>query len=405
MSITLKRPMFRRGGKVNTGIMTGLVDREQYSTGTDKIGRFTEDEFKSNLETLMGVQDQFAPVAKTRLPLGEVGLALASGAPIVDALGVGYKKFVSEDDKRRALLDKRKQAAVSTVLGQALKDKKEKDFFITLSPEQAKNELKGAYREGVLYQKNLTTGKVDAKSLGPAQVIKEQKDPNVEYQIERAKEAATSDTKRIADAETNYFRANKVDQTIKVLNVLADTSDEELRTGTLGPLRLSATKLLNELGVDVDFQNVPLAEVLNAVGGKVAVEALQGFKGAISNKELQFVIDRNPGLQTSKPGIKLQLELLERANNISKKYYTEVISPFVDKNQGLRGTLNGKTFNQLQKEFYEANPYMTDEIKDRIASVQDNLDPEYSKNIVIRNGIRYLVNPKTKEIQILPSPE
>ena len=163
--------------------------------------------------------------------------------------------------------------------------------------------------------------------------------------------------------------------------------------------------MLNELGVDVDFQNVPLAELLNAVGGKVAVEALQGFKGAISNKELQFVIDRNPGLQTSKDGIKLQLELLQRANDISKKYYTDVISPFVDKNQGLRGTLNGKTFNQLQKEFYEANPYMTSEIEDRIAAVQGNLDPEYSKNIVIKDGIRYYINPKTKEITILPNVE
>ena len=73
----------------------------------------------------MGLQDQFAPVSKTRLPIGEVGLALASGAPPIDALGAGYKKFVSEDDKRRALLDKRKSAAVSTVLSQALK--KEKD--------------------------------------------------------------------------------------------------------------------------------------------------------------------------------------------------------------------------------------------------------------------------------------
>jgi len=73
---------------------------------------------------LMGLQDKFAPVAKTRLPLGEVGLALASGAPVVDALGAGYKKFVSDDDRRRALMDKRKQAAVSTVLGQAVKTPK-----------------------------------------------------------------------------------------------------------------------------------------------------------------------------------------------------------------------------------------------------------------------------------------
>ena len=31
MSRILKRPMFRRGGKVNEGIMSGLVDRENYA--------------------------------------------------------------------------------------------------------------------------------------------------------------------------------------------------------------------------------------------------------------------------------------------------------------------------------------------------------------------------------------
>ena len=123
MSRILKRPMFRRGGSTNTGIMSGLVDRRNYSTGM--FGNMTEDEIRSNVELLRGLQEQFAPLPKTRLPLGEVGLALASGAPIIDALGVGYKKFVSEDDKRRALAAKRDQAAVSTVLGQALKTPKD----------------------------------------------------------------------------------------------------------------------------------------------------------------------------------------------------------------------------------------------------------------------------------------
>ena len=120
MSRILKRPMFRRGGSTNTGIMSGVVDRKNY-----KFGSMTEDEIRSNVELLRGLQEQFAPLPKTRLPLGEVGLALASGAPIIDALGVGYKKFVSEDDKRRALAAKRDQAAVSTVLGQALKTPKD----------------------------------------------------------------------------------------------------------------------------------------------------------------------------------------------------------------------------------------------------------------------------------------
>jgi hypothetical protein len=122
MSRILKRPMFRRGGSTNTGIMSGLVDRRNYSTGM--FGNMTEDEIRSNVNLLRELQNQFAPLPKTRLPLGEVGLALASGAPIIDALGVGYKKFVSEDDKRRALAAKRDQAAVSTVLSQALKEKK-----------------------------------------------------------------------------------------------------------------------------------------------------------------------------------------------------------------------------------------------------------------------------------------
>ena len=34
MSRTLRRPMFRRGGKVNDGIMTGLEDREKLQAGT-----------------------------------------------------------------------------------------------------------------------------------------------------------------------------------------------------------------------------------------------------------------------------------------------------------------------------------------------------------------------------------
>ena len=36
MSRILKRPMFRKGGSANNGIMTGLVDRKGYQYGTAK---------------------------------------------------------------------------------------------------------------------------------------------------------------------------------------------------------------------------------------------------------------------------------------------------------------------------------------------------------------------------------
>ena len=182
MSRILKSPMFRRGGKVNQGIMSGLVDRKNY-----KFGSMTEDQIRSNIDMLVGLQDQFSPVAKTRLPLGDVGLALIAGQSPIDALATGYKKFTSEDDKRRALLNKRKSAAVSTVLGQALKPSKDsrtdlekklvaagfikgtpeyqaamqtllfkdvrpKAGFKTLTEAEAKEKLGSAYEEGKAYQ-------------------------------------------------------------------------------------------------------------------------------------------------------------------------------------------------------------------------------------------------------------
>ena len=253
-----------------------------------------------------------------------------------------------------------------------------------------------------MYQENIKTKKIEGKLFGPKEIIRDAGDP---YKIELDKAAGKGDVEKISSAETNYLQAQKFDQTIGVLDVMANTPDDELSTGVLGPLKLSATKLLTELGVDVDFQNIPAGELLNAIGGKVAIDALQNFKGAISNKELDFVISINPGLRTSKDGIKLQLALLKRANDISKRYYSEVIAPFVDKNGGLRGTLDGKSFKQLQMEFYDNNTYLTEDIRNQIASVQDQVDPEYSKNIVIMNGKRYLVIPSTNEVRELPNVE
>jgi hypothetical protein len=50
MSKVFKRPMFRKGGPVNEGIMTGIVDREQYQTGTP--------------DPFIGETDQFPYMAK-----------------------------------------------------------------------------------------------------------------------------------------------------------------------------------------------------------------------------------------------------------------------------------------------------------------------------------------------------
>jgi len=126
----LKRPMFSRGGSTNknNGIMTGLVDRKELNKGTPSP--FTEERTSADVKAMMDAMNEYAPVTKQRLNLGKVGLNLASGkysgGDLISSLaGAGsdiYDDYTTKDDAYRAALAKRKQAAVTSSLGQQLKE-------------------------------------------------------------------------------------------------------------------------------------------------------------------------------------------------------------------------------------------------------------------------------------------
>ena len=116
--------MFRRGGPANDGIMSGIEDRKQLANGT-----LNPDLARTQAEDIINIMNELSPVKKTPLPLGTVGFALASGADPIDALGLGYQQFVKRDDARQALLDKRKQAAVSTAIGSQLSKKQQQSVL------------------------------------------------------------------------------------------------------------------------------------------------------------------------------------------------------------------------------------------------------------------------------------
>jgi hypothetical protein len=115
MSRTLKRPMFRRGGSTNDGIMSGLTDRTKHANNpfVTGIGKRT-DVLAPEFETIL---DKYTP--KTRLPLGAVGAALVQGTPIKQALTSGYTDFTKRDDAREAAV---RTGAAKLALGQAMKE-------------------------------------------------------------------------------------------------------------------------------------------------------------------------------------------------------------------------------------------------------------------------------------------
>jgi hypothetical protein len=120
MSKTLKRPMFRRGGTVNDGIMTGLTDRVKAQDGYSGL-----DVDRARLESMAisNIMNELAPIPKTKLPIGQFGLDIATGTPVGEALKSSYGAFTKADDARRLALAKRKQAAVSTALGSQMSKK------------------------------------------------------------------------------------------------------------------------------------------------------------------------------------------------------------------------------------------------------------------------------------------
>ena len=437
MNRTLKRPMFRMGGSTGTGITSGLdKPRKQFSEGTNNpLLQYPTDYFPE-----LGVkkQETNAPsitIDEPSMSAGEqlmkafadrdtkpdlsqflinFGLNLASATPrgnIIATAAEAAKKPASTLFEQKAadkafdrelnlaatkmdINERLKKEAEDRAFGRDVFLKKmdlaadSEDEFELLDPATAKELLGGAYNPNLFYQRNKKNNKVEVAGKLNKEIIKE--DKNV-YQEKFDENQGKADVKLVSDAEAAFSNANKFQTTLDTLNILANTSDEELKTGAFGEFRTSLTQIGKEFGLDLDFQNVPLAELLRTVGGKVAIDSLQQFKGAISNRELDFVRSINPGLSMSKDGIKLQLALLGRTNDINKRYYTEVVAPFVKANGGLRGTLDGKTFAELQAIFHKNNPVVTPELENQIAAVQGNIDDKYKENIVQIDGVNYIV--------------
>ena len=159
--------MFRRGGPANDGIMTGIEDREKLSLGTRDpkvIGQSARD-YIEQFEPLLR---EFTP--KTRLPLGQVGFALASGVDQLQPLGARYSQFVKADDAREAAI---RRSAASMGLGQALKDatpsknilKNRRVAIANLKAEVIRNERK-SYDENDIALETARLNKLDETGKG-----------------------------------------------------------------------------------------------------------------------------------------------------------------------------------------------------------------------------------------------
>ena len=105
--------MFKRGGTVNDGIMTGLTDRKQYAEGPTQAEIYQKQ-----------YEDMFSKIQPTqpKFNLGQLGLNLASGrfagdgalSNIVGSLQDPYSSFVKQSDALKNL-DYQKRMTAATM--------------------------------------------------------------------------------------------------------------------------------------------------------------------------------------------------------------------------------------------------------------------------------------------------
>tara|TARA_R100000988_G_scaffold103257_2_gene81552 strand:- start:1967 stop:2809 length:843 start_codon:yes stop_codon:yes gene_type:complete len=153
MSRTLKRPMFRRGGTVNNGIMTGLTDRKQYANGK------TLQEYMKEAEAVLPKQEA------TRFPIGQLGLNLASGQfagdgflqNLVGSLQNPYSQYIKADDARKARDYQRKLALAQFGLERKAKAE-DLDKTIQARKDIAKMTLEGKENKDLTVFKKIYQG-------------------------------------------------------------------------------------------------------------------------------------------------------------------------------------------------------------------------------------------------------
>ena len=94
--------------------------------------------------------------------------------------------------------------------------------------------------------------------------------------------------------------------------------------GTLASITLTARKLANGLGLINQEDKISSQELINTLGTRIAMNLVALTKGAISNKEMELFLAASPGLGSTKPGAKKQIEYMSRIAELSAKRQTDL---------------------------------------------------------------------------------
>jgi oxalate decarboxylase/phosphoglucose isomerase-like protein (cupin superfamily) len=124
MSRILRRPMFRKGGDVGEGIMTGIVDRSNYANGTvPELGELTEQNIQALLKAA-GPSQESDPLTTFLLQYGPALAQQRGGSTLGNIVAAAEKPIASMLESKRRESDFSRGLKIQAA-GSAIKQRSE----------------------------------------------------------------------------------------------------------------------------------------------------------------------------------------------------------------------------------------------------------------------------------------
>ena len=205
MSKILRRPMFRRGGNVGEGIMTGIVDRSNYQMGTvPELGELTEQNIQALLKAA-GPSQESDPLTTFLLQYGPALAQQRGGSTLGNIVAAAEKPIASMlESKRREsdfLRGLKIQAAGSAIKQRSETESAERDRLF-------RQELadKAAELQRDLSQAEIVAAKerADAKYLQDLELQAKRSEQEYEMKSKLLKEADLLDQKTTGEKIQEY---------------------------------------------------------------------------------------------------------------------------------------------------------------------------------------------------------
>ena len=205
MSVTLKRPMFRKGGEVMEGIMTGIKPRKMFSLGTEDQTIVDDVRRRMNLIDVVagGGSAITDPLTQFLLQTGQnlIGGESAGGTKLQEIVGATKKPLAS------------------AIKAQQLKDAQNRKLATTLISKTGAGNFDKAFREYGQYMINRKTGKPYTKEefrpvFGATQLYRKPMSPEERAAKESITRRETLAKKKniFQQQEYNTLQINRIDK-------------------------------------------------------------------------------------------------------------------------------------------------------------------------------------------------